>query len=211
MEVVGIVGDVRNDRARPDAEPMLYRSSRQNPWPFAAFVLRTGGDPLALLKPMERELAAIDRGLALQRAMSLRTAVGAGLAGRQLPVLLMTSFGALALVLASVGVYAMFASIAAARAWEFGLRMALGSRPRAIAGLVLRQGAGWMAIGLAGGAVGVVLVVRLLRGLLYEVPPFDPIALGVAVGILIICATIALLIPLRRATHVDPATALRTQ
>jgi predicted permease len=211
MEVVGIVGDVRNDRARPDAEPMLYRSSRQSPWPFAAFVLRTRGDPLALLKPVERELAAVDRGLALQRAMSLRTAVGEGLAGRQLPVLLMTSFGALALVLASVGVYAMFASIAAARAWEFGLRMALGSRPRAIAGLVLRQGAGWMAIGLAGGAVGVVLVVRLLRGLLYEVPPFDPIALGVAVAILICCATIALLIPLRRATHVDPATALRTQ
>jgi putative ABC transport system permease protein len=211
MEVVGIVGDVRNDRARPDAEPMLYRSSRQSPWPFAAFVLRTHGDPLALLKPMESELAAIDRGLALQRAMPLRTAVGEGLAGRQLPVLLMTSFGALALVLASVGVYAMFASIAAARAWEFGLRMALGSRPRAIAGLVLRQGAGWMAIGLAGGSVGVVLVVRLLRGLLYEVAPFDPIALGVAVAILIICATIALLIPLRRATHVDPATALRTQ
>ena len=211
MEVVGIVGDVRNDRARPDAEPMLYRSSRQSPWPFAAFVLRTGGDPLALVKPMERELAAIDRGLALQRAMPLRTAVGAGLAGRQLPVLLMTSFGALALLLASVGVYAMFASIAAARAWEFGLRMALGSRPRAIAGLVLRQGAGWMAIGLAGGAVGVVLVVRLLRGLLYEVAPFDPIALGAAVALLIGCATLALLIPLRRATRVDPVTALRTQ
>jgi putative ABC transport system permease protein len=211
MEVVGIVGDVRNDRARPDAEPMLYRSSRQSPWPFSAFVLRTGGDPLALLKPMERELAAVDRGLALQRAMSLRTVVGEGLAGRQLPVLLMTSFGALALVLASVGVYAMFASIAAARAWEFGLRMVLGSRPRAIAGLVVREGAGWMAIGLAGGAVGVVLVVRLLRGLLYEVPPFDPIALGAAVAILVCCATIALLIPLRRATHVDPATALRTQ
>jgi putative ABC transport system permease protein len=108
-------------------------------------------------------------------------------------------------------VYAMFASIAAARAWEFGLRMVLGSRPRAIAGLVVREGAGWMAIGLAGGAVGVVLVVRLLRGLLYEVPPFDPIALGAAVAILVCCATIALLIPLRRATHVDPATALRTQ
>jgi len=211
MEVVGIVGDVRNDRARPDAEPMLYRPSRQSPWPFAAFVLRTGGEPLALLKPMERELAAIDRGLALQRAMPLRTAVGAGLAGRQLPVLLMTSFGALALLLASVGVYAMFASIAAARLWEFGLRMALGSRPRAIAGLVLRQGAGWMAIGLTGGAVGVALVVRLLRGLLYEVAPFDPIALGAAVALLIGCATLALLIPLRRATRIDPVTALRTQ
>jgi putative ABC transport system permease protein len=210
MEVVGIVGDVRDDRARPDAEPMLYRSSRQSPWPFAAFVLRTAGDPVALLKPMEHELAAIDRGLALQRAMSMRAAVREGLAGRQLPVLLMTSFGALALVLASVGVYAMFASIAAARAWEFGLRMALGSRPVEIAGLVLRQGAGWMAIGLAGGAVGVAFVVRLLRGLLYGVPPFDPVAIGIAVAMLITCATIALLIPLRRATRVDPATALRS-
>ena len=209
IEVIGIVGDVRNDRARPDAEPMLYRSSLQSPWPFAAFVLRTRGDPLALLKPMERELAAINRGLALQRAMPLGTAIGQGLEGRQLPVLLMSSFGALALLLASVGVYAMFASIAAARTWEFGLRMALGSRPGAIAGLVLRQGAGWMAIGLAGGAMGVIVVVRLLRGLLYEVPPFDPIALGGAVALLACCATVALLIPLRRAARVDPATALR--
>jgi putative ABC transport system permease protein len=211
IEVIGIVGDVRNDRGRPDAEPMLYRSSRQNPWPFASFVVRTNGDPLTLLKPMERELAAVDRGLALQRAMSLRSVIGEGLASRQLPVMLMMSFGGLALLLASVGVYAMFASIAAARAWEFGLRMALGSRPRAIAGLVLRQGAGWMALGLAGGAVGVVFVVRLLRGLLFEVPPFDPLALGAAVAILVICATIALVIPLRRATRVDPSTALRTQ
>lgn len=211
MEVIGIVGDVRNDRARPDAEPMLYRPSRQSPWPFAAFVVRTSGDPLALLKPVERELAAVDRGLALQRAMPLRAAIGEGIAGRQLPVLLMTSFGALALLLASVGVYAMFASIGAARAWEFGLRMALGSRPRAIAGLLLRQGAGWMALGLAGGAIGVLLVVRLLRGLLYGVPPFDPVALGVSVAILVCCASLALFIPLRRATRVDPATALRAQ
>jgi predicted permease len=209
MEVIGIVGDVRNDRTRPDSEPMLYQSSRQNPWPFAAFVLRTGGDPLALLRPVERELAAVDRGLALQRAMSLRTAVGQGLAGRQLPVLLMTAFGALALLLASVGVYAMFASIAAARAWEFGLRMALGSPQRAIAGLMLRQGIGWMALGLATGAAGVGLVVRLLRGLLADVPALDFLALGMAVAILVCCATIALLIPVRRAIHVDPATSLR--
>ena len=68
-----------------------------------------------------------------------------------------------------------------------------------------------MAVGLAGGAVGVLLVVRMLRGLIYEVPPFDPIALGVSVAILVCCATIALLIPLRRATRVDPATALRSR
>ncbi|MPZ21461.1 MAG: hypothetical protein GEV06_26755 [Luteitalea sp.] len=77
--------------------------------------------------------------------------------------------------------------------------------------LVLRQGAGWMAAGLAGGALGIVTVVQLLRDLLYEVAPFDPIALGVAIGMLLACATLALLAPVRRALRVDPAAALRAQ
>jgi ABC-type antimicrobial peptide transport system permease subunit len=188
---------------------MLYRSNRQAGWPIASILLRTAGDPLTLLKPVERELAAIDRGIALERAATLRASIDEGLARRQMPVVLMTAFGALALLLASIGVYAMFASIAAAREREFGLRMALGSRPRAIAGLVLRQGAGWMSAGLAGGAVGAAIIVRLLRGLLYAVPPFDPIALGAALAILLCSGTLALLVPLRRATRVDPAVALR--
>jgi putative ABC transport system permease protein len=172
-------------------------------------LVRTAGDPAALLKPVERELAAIDRNLAFERAGTLRASIGEGIARRRMPVMLMTAFGALALLLASIGVYAMFASIAAAREREFGLRMALGSRPREIAGLLLRQGAGWMAVGLAGGALGVGGVVRLLRGLLYEVPPFDPIALGAALVILLCAAALALVVPLRRATRVDPAVALR--
>ena len=121
----------------------------------------------------------------------------------------MTAFGALALLLASVGVYAMFASMAAAREREFGVRVALGATRRGIAGLVLRQGAVWMALGLAGGAVGVALVARFLRDLLYGVRPFDPVTLGVAVLTLLACGTIALLVPVRRATRVDPITVLR--
>jgi ABC-type antimicrobial peptide transport system permease subunit len=124
-------------------------------------------------------------------------------------VLLMTAFGALALLLASVGVYAMFASMAAAREREFGVRAALGARPGEIARLVLRQGGAWMALGLAGGAVGVVLVSRLVRGLLYGVAPFDPVALGLALTLLLACATVALLGPVRRAARVDPITTLR--
>jgi ABC-type antimicrobial peptide transport system permease subunit len=76
---------------------------------------------------------------------------------------------------------------------------------------MLRQGAGWMAVGLSGGALGIVVVVRLLRGWLYGVPPFDPIALGGAVAILVGCGTVALLIPVRRATRVDPMVALRAE
>jgi len=210
-EIVGIVGDVRNDRARPDAEPMAYASTRQNGAPIVTILVRADGDPLALARPMERAVAGLDSGIALQRVMTMPVVLGEGIAGRRLPVLLMTGFGVLALLLATVGVYAMFASLAAAREREFGIRLALGSRPGAIAALVLRQGAGWMVAGLAVGAVGIVVVVRLVRDLLYSVSPFDPVTLGASVAVLVACATIALLIPVRRATRVDAAVALRAQ
>ena len=208
--VVGIVGDVRVDPALPAPEPMAYASNRQdNLWNGRDFLLRTGGDPLALLKPAQRELAALDPALPLRDPMPLRAIVDERLAGRRLPVLLMTAFGTLALLLASVGIYALLASMAAAREREFGVRVALGSSRRAIAGLVLRQGATWMAVGLAGGAVGVVLVARLLRGLLFGVTPFDPVTLAAAVAMLMACAALALLVPVRRATRVDPVGVLR--
>jgi predicted permease len=207
--VVGVVGDERNDPGRPVQEPQMYLSQRAQPWNGPYFVIRTQGDPLALVKPVQRELAAIDPKLPLHNPMTLRALLSEGLAGRRLPVVLMTAFGGLALLLASVGVYAMFAAMAAAREREFGVRVALGSSRAAIAGLVLRQGGAWMALGLVGGAFGVVIVARLVRGLLYGVQPFDPIALGLAVLLLLASAAAALLVPVRRATRVDPITALR--
>ena len=211
VTVVGIVGDVRNDPARPEAEPMAYMSSRQTAAPFVRVLVRTHGDPLALVRPVEHELAALDRGLPLDQAMTLRAQIGEEFAARRLPVMLMVGFAALTLLLASVGVYGMFTSMAVAREQEFGIRMALGSRPGAIVALMLRQGAGWMAIGLAGGVLGIIVVVRLLRKLLYGVQPFDPVALGGAVAILVGCATVALLIPVHRAIRVDPMVALRAE
>jgi putative ABC transport system permease protein len=211
IEVVGIVGDVRNDRARLDPEPMAYRSTRQIAAPIVTFLVRTQGDPLTYVRPIERELAALDPGLPLQQARTLPAVLGAGLTGRRLPVLLMTAFGALALLLASVGVYSLFASMTAAREREFGVRMALGSRPRAIAALVLRQGIGWIAAGLVMGGFGILVVTRLVQDLLYQVSPFDPMTIVGAIAVLATCATLALLIPVRRATRVDAAVALRAQ
>ena len=163
------------------------------------------------MRSAERELAEIDRGLVLEGATRLTEVAGQGLVGRRLPTVLIGAFGALALLLASVGVYAMFASMVVARESEFAIRVALGSRPAAIGRLVLRQSAGWMAVGLVGGVIGVVYVARLLRDLLYGVSPFDPVALGAAIGILAVCAMVALLIPLRRAMSVEPADVLRAQ
>jgi putative ABC transport system permease protein len=209
--VIGIVGDVRNDPTRPEAEPMAYMSTRQTTAPFVRLLIRTDGDPLALARPVEHALAALDRGVSLDQAMTLRAQIGEEFAARRLPAMLMVVFAALTLLLASVGVYGMFTSMAVAREQEFGIRMALGSRPGAIVALMLRQGAGWMAMGLAAGMFGIMVVVRLLRNLLYGVQPFDPIALGGAVAILVGCATIALLIPAHHATRVDPMVALRAE
>jgi putative ABC transport system permease protein len=207
--VVGVVADVRNDPSQAQQEVMLYSSIRQEAPPSSMVVLRTRGDPRALAKAAQHELSALDPNLPTYDATTLQTVLSDGLAGRRLPVVLMTGFGALALLLASVGVYAMFAAMAAAREREFGVRVALGSTRRGIAMLVLRQGGAWMAAGLAGGAVGIGLVAQVLRGLLFGVAPFDPIVIGGAVVVLIACATIALLVPVRRATRVDPISVLR--
>src|SRR4029453_13055508 len=105
----------------------------------------------------------------------------------------------------------MFAGRAAAREREFGIRLALGSRPTAIAGLLLRQGAAWMAAGLVAGVLGILGVVRVLAGVLPGLSGFDPLALGGAVLVLLTAAAAALLIPARRAARADPVLALRTE
>ena len=209
MEVIGVVGDVRGDPARVQPEPMTYASSRQDAWGTRTLLLRANGNPLALVKPVERELAELDPAFAIHDARLLGDVVSDRLSGRRLPVVLMIAFGGLALMLASVGVYAMFASMAAAREREFGVRVALGSSRAAIAALVLRQGGVWMLVGLLAGAAGTVFVSRSIGELLYAVPPFDPIALGAAGTILCLCASVALLVPVRRATKADPIAVLR--
>jgi ABC-type antimicrobial peptide transport system permease subunit len=209
--IVGVVGDVRSNPSQRDAEPVMYMSNRQAPWNGPVFLLRTKGDPLALLPQARRVLAELDPALPLHQAWALPELLSSELAGRRLPVFLMTAFGALALLLASVGVYAMFASMAAAREREFGVRMALGASRGAIARLVLRQGGVWMLTGVAVGALGVVAVTGMLRGVLEQgtVSRFDPLALGASLAALLVCATAALLIPVRRATRADPVATMR--
>jgi len=220
-EVVGIVADVRNDPARGEPEPTIYGSVRRTLGGTRIVVLRTGCphpprglpaggcDPLALRRAVRREVSGVDPAVPTDRMATLDSLVAGGLTGRRMPVVLMAAFGALALMLASVGVYAMFAAMATAREREFGVRVALGSSRGAIAALVLRQAGVWMTVGIALGAVGVVAVTRMVRGLLYGVSPFDAVAIGVAVLLLIVCGAVALVVPIRRAMRVDPITVLR--
>jgi len=208
ITVIGIVGNVRNDPTRLTPEPTMYLPFRQSSF-GNALAIRTPGDPVALTTAVRRAIAAIDPMIPIYKVSTVTDVIGDSFVMRRLPVVLITSFGALALLLVSVGVYAMFANMAAAREREFGVRVALGSTRGAIARLVLGQGALWMVGGLVIGAGGVVLAARLLRSQLFGVPQFDPIAIGAALVVLIACATVALLVPVRRATRVDPITVLR--
>jgi putative ABC transport system permease protein len=208
-EVIGVVGDVRNDLARLDAHPITYMSHRQEPAPSVYLVTRTHGGADAALTLIERELAAIDPALPFQQPSTLETALAGNLAPHRLPVLLMAGFGGLALLLAAVGVYAMFATMAAARERELGIRVALGATRAAIARLVIGQGALWMSAGTFGGVLAALAAGRGLRDLLFGVSPLDPAVLAAAALLLAGVAVLALLGPVRRATRVDPVNVLR--
>jgi predicted permease len=208
ITIVGVVSDTRNDPTRLSPEPLMYFPQRQQPF-GDNMIIRTANDPAALTATVRRAIAAIDPALPMYNVETLDNVVSTTFAPRRLPVVLMTAFGALALLLASVGVYAMFATMAAAREREFGVRIALGATRGGIAALILRQGGVWMLAGLAIGGVGVAFVGRFLRSQLFGVPELDPLAIGAAVTVLIVCASLALLVPIRRATRVDPITVLR--
>ena len=207
--IVGVVGDVRNDPLSAQPQSITYLSRRQEPTGNLSFLVRTQGNPIAYTRQIQAAATAFDPDLATHNVTTLSAYLSNGLAGRRLPVVLMTGFGVLALLLASVGVYAMFAAMATAREREFGVRVALGSTRQGIAGLVLRQGATWMAVGLAIGVVGVAFVGTTLRNLLFGVKPFDPLTLLVTALMIVACASIALLAPVRRATQVDPISVMR--
>jgi putative ABC transport system permease protein len=206
--IVGVVGNVRNNPIALTPEPIMFFSQRQQPF-GESFGIRTTGDPTKITAAVRAALKAIDPGLPMYQVKTLEDLVAEGFAARKLPVMLMGAFGVLALLLASVGVYAMFTSMATAREREFGVRIALGGTRGSVAGLVLRQGGRWMLIGLAVGAAGIAVAARLVESQLFGVKAFDPFTIGAAVLVLLVCAGIALLVPVHRATRVDPITVLR--
>jgi putative ABC transport system permease protein len=206
--IIGVVGNVRNKPLMLSPEPIMFFSQRQEPF-GETFGIRTTGDPTAITPSVRAALKAVDPGLPMNQVKTMEQLVAEGFAARKLPVMLLSAFGVLALLLASVGVYAMFASMAAAREREFGVRIALGASRASVAGLVLKQGGRWMLTGLVVGAAGVFVTARLVSSQLTGVPPFDPLTIGSAVLVLLMCAGVALMMPVRRATRVDPISVLR--
>jgi len=209
LQVVGVVGTTIVGQIGEDPQPIAYFPMRQQYSPFATLVVRTTGNPESLLGAVRTQVQQIDKNLAFTNAQTVQQILGQGLWAARMGAALLGLFGALAMILASIGIYGVLAYSVAQRTSEIGLRMALGAQPRQVLSLVLRQG---MLLALIGAAVGIVValpVARMAAGLLYGVSATDPLTY---VGITLLLMGVALLacyLPARRATRIDPLVALR--
>jgi putative ABC transport system permease protein len=209
--VIGVVDDVRNlDLALPPA-PTMYLSTASYAWSPMNVVVRGAGDRAPTAQVIRSAVREIDPQLALYDIRSTRESIERSAAQPRLNTILIALFATLAVVLAAVGIYGVLAYVIAQRTQEIGIRMALGADGRAVVRHFLAGGARLMLAGMAAGLAGALLVTRWAQSLLYEVQARDPWSFGVGLAIVAAITAIACLIPSRRATRVDPLTALRAE
>lgn len=208
-QVVGVAGDVRLNELETSARPTLYWPLAQFPNDFMTLVVRAKDGAVVSATDLRAHLASIDREIPASNIVSMEEVVNRSLGRPRLTLSLMSVFGAVALLLASVGIYGVVAFSVSQRVHEFGLRMALGASARSIEGMVLRQGLALALAGVGLGVVGAILAGRLLGGLLYHVEAGDPVTLVAIATLLLAVALAAAYAPARRATRIDPFEALR--
>ena len=215
IEIVGVLGDVRHNGLDSEPQPEMYISYKQMPGRArfgtgaTSIVVRSAGDPLALVALVRQAVLGIDPNLPLDNVMTMDQRLSASVAEPRFYALLLGLFAALALLLAVVGIYGVLSYNVSQRHREIGVRMALGAQRRDILRLVVRQGLLLTFIGVALGLAGAFGVTRFLATLLFGVTTTDPATyVGLSV-LLVVVAFLACWIPARRATRVDPMTALR--
>ena len=211
FEVVGVVGDVQYDAIDGRYEPQFYTSYLQFTWPYA-FVMVKSAEPRELLVPaLRRAVAAVDAEIPVHDVQTLRQRVGTSLSTARFNATMLGGFATLALVLAAMGMYGVMANFVARRAREMGIRIALGAESRDVLGFVMGQGLRLVAVGVAFGVVGAIVLGRVLRSLVYEISVTDPRIFAAIVTVLASVAFAACYVPARRATRVDPMAVLRTE
>jgi putative ABC transport system permease protein len=210
ITIVGVVGDVRDQGLGIPPHPTMFAPHQQQTWERTMSVVgRTSGDPRQIEPVLRRAVRAADPQLAVRNVMPLDDVIGSSLAGRKFSLGLVSSFAAIALVLAVIGVYGVLSYAVAARTREFGVRIALGATSGKVLMLVMWQGIGWALLGLTLGIAGAVAGGRLLGGMLFGVGAVDASTYAaVAAGLFVVVAA-ACAIPARRASLVDPLTSMR--
>jgi putative ABC transport system permease protein len=211
MTLVGVVSNVKYSGLDAPADDAVYRPFRQQALLAPFLVVRTAGDPRAILPVVGREIAAIDRGVIVADVRALDTIVSDAAAQPRFRTAVLVAIATLAVVMAIVGLYGVIAYSVAQRTREIGIRVALGAHRRDVVGMVLREGLRLAVAGIVAGAIGALAASRILSGLLYGIAATDPASFVLAGGALLVVALFAAYIPARRAMRVDPLVALRCE
>jgi len=210
LTIVGVVGTINAiDLGQPVAKERIYYPITQVAQPAMAIVVKTSLEPSALVPQLRAAVATIDPEQPIADVRTMDEWMARSLEGRRSPMLLLTLFGGVALMLSAIGIYGVLAFGVAQRAREFGIRQALGADRRDILSLVLRQGLRTAAIGVGFGLLFSVALARYLRSLLFGVGPHDVAVYAGVSTLLLVVAAAASYLPAQRATRVDPTVALR--
>ncbi|MFY9608146.1 MAG: ABC transporter permease [Blastocatellia bacterium] len=208
-EIVGVVQDVRYFGRDDELRGLVYVPHTQNTWRSMSLSVRTTGDPAAMISAIRDQVWSVDKDLAIANPSTMKAILARSVAPQRFSMILLAVFAAVAMVLATVGVYSVLSYTVAQRSHELGVRMALGAQTGDVVKLVLVHGMRLTCIGTAIGVLSAFAVTRLLKSLLYEVSTTDPATFAAVTVLLLGTGLAACLIPARRAAKVDPMVALR--
>jgi len=210
-EIIGIVGDVKHYTLGADAPMQTYEPYPQQPFRGMSLVVRTATDPARLAEPVRQAVLAIDPDQPVSRVATLEDLVANSVTQPRASARLIAVFGAVALLLAAVGVYGVMAFTVAQRTREFAIRIAIGAGRTSVLRLVVRQGLVLALCGAAAGVAGAFALTRVTATLLFGVTATDPATFAAVPAVLVGVAVLASCVPAWRATTVDPITVLRSE
>src|SRR6266545_1166052 len=208
-EIVGVVSDVRNRNLSSELRPGYFVPAAQIPFNQMTMVVRTTNDPHSLITAVQNEVHAMDRELPVFNVKTMDEYISATVAAPRFNATLLVIFSAVALVLTIVGLYGVMSYSVAQRTNEIGIRMALGAQTRDVMRLIVSQGFKLVLVGLAIGLAGAFALMRVIASLLFGVTTKDPLTFAAVAVLLAVVALLACYIPARRATRLDPLSALR--
>ena len=208
-EIIGVTSDVRQDAPGEPIKPEILVPWAQLPWMSATLVFRAEGEPPRTQKLVQEAIWSVDKNLPPGRARTLEEIHSSQVATPRLYMILISLFSAMAMMLAAVGIYGLFASIVTRRSNEMAIRVTMGACRPSILWIVIGEGIRLSVAGIMLGLVGAIALARLMRSLLFEVSPTDPFTLGSGTLLLLAVALVACYIPARRAAKTDPMAALR--
>jgi predicted permease len=207
-EVIGVVRDVRYNSLRETVPPTVYWALTQRCCPGATFEVRTATDPSGLTKSVREAIQQVDANLPLMNITTQTESIEGRVNQERLFAQAYALFGALALLLASIGLFGLMSYSVTRRTSEIGIRMALGAQRGDVLRLVMRESLILVGLGVVIGLAATFAAGPLVSTLLFGLKATDPLTIGVATGVMILVAAIAGYLPARRASHVDPIVAL---